>query len=115
MSGLLRKYLKRASVSMNLNKSQKKCLFTEIQAELEERLEDQNISSYADVVDALGTPEEFAEHLSEMEPFVCEAAAVKKNKKKLICSIIIATAIVVILAIACVWLALMQPGYYVVQ
>lgn len=115
MSKLLRKYLKRVSVRMNLDRSQKKCLFTEIQAELEERLENQTISSYDDIVSALGTPEEFAEHLSEMEPFVCKAAAVKKNKKKLICSIIIAMAIVVILAIACVWLALMQPGYYIVQ
>ncbi len=115
MSGLLRKYLKRVSASMNLDRSQRKCLFNEVQAELEEQLEDQNISNYADVVNALGTPEEFAEHLSEMEPFVCEAAAVKKNKKKLICTIIIITAIVVILAITCVWLALMQPGYYIVN
>lgn len=115
MSWLLRKYLKRVSVSMDLDRSQRNCLFNEVQAELEEQLEDQNISDYADVVNVLGAPEEFAEYLSGMEPFACEAVAVKKNKKKLICSIIIITAIVVILAIACVWLALMQPGYYVVK
>ena len=114
MSKLLRKYLKQVSAILNLDRFQRKCLFTEVQAELEERLEDKNISCLADLVNALGKPEDFAGQLSEMELFACESVAVKRSKKRLIYSVIITSAIIVILAVICIRLFLLQPGYYVV-
>ena len=46
--------------------------------------------------------------------FACESVAVKRSKKRLIYSVIITSAIIVILAVICIWLFLLQPGYYVV-
>lgn len=115
MIGALQRYLKQVAANMDLNRLQRKCLFTKIREELEEQLEDQNISSFADIVNVLGNPEDFAGQLSEVEPFVCEVVAVKRSRNRLMWAVIIIAAIMAFLVVICVWLALTQPGYYVVE
>lgn len=115
MNGALGRYLKHVAANMNLNKAQKKCLFTEIRAELEDRLEEQPHRDYADVVKALGQPEEFAGALSAMDLFVPSPVALRNTSNRLRCALIITTALVIALVVFCVWLALTQPGYYMVE
>lgn len=112
---MLERYLKRVAANMNLNKTQKKCLFTEIRAELEERLEDQILSDYSKVVEILGQPEDFARDLSEMEPFVNHSVTIKKSHNRLRLAVIVAILLAVGITICCIKLALTQPGYYFVE
>lgn len=111
----LQQYLDQVARQMQMNRSEKKRLFAKVGAELEDQLEGQSGADYGQLVELLGRPEAMAADLSELEPFADRMTAVKRTNRLLRWFAIAAVIAVVVIGAFCVFLALTQPGYYLVE
>lgn len=111
----LQQYLDQVARLMQLNRRQKEQLFVKVGAELEDQLQDQSGADYQQLVELLGRPEAMAADLSELEPFADRMDAVKRANRRLRWLAIAAAIAVVVIGAFCVFLALTQPGYYLVE
>ena len=100
---------------MTLGRRDKLTLIERIRPELEEQLEGQAVSSYADVEELLGAPEDMAEELTATMPYKDRIKKDNRRQKVLIAIICGLLSIAIITTIMCVVIYQVQPGYYTVD
>lgn len=108
----LKQYIKQVSSNLVLNRRQKKVILSTLQNELRDQLDQNPITTYDQLIDLFGAPEQVAETLSETEDYAKRIAAAKSSKIRTIAIVLIAAICIVTLALICTHIASLQPGYY---
>lgn len=111
----LQEYLDQVMSYTTLGRRDKLTLIERIRPELEEQLEGQAISSYADVEELLGAPEDMAEELTATMPYKDRIKKDNRRHKIFVALICVLITIAIITAITCVFIYHIQPGYYTVN